>query len=294
MGCGSTCNIWETFASAIHAIVQFASPESLLSHLTDDFLFMGASDFLCLHGQLTFSVTCDMLGVPRAKDKSTRPSTSEIFVGFEIDTVVETAALPEEKIIAYRDNISEILAKKRVPVTKLMSLAGKLNFAAAIVPGRAFLRRVYDQISTFDGQNFVFLTRGLKHDLQIWLTFLQNFNGITLYRLADPYQNAHFHMGADACDLGFAATFGPNWIQCKFSPNWKRIHISSKEFYPVYVMLSMFSSSFTNMCLVISLFSDSPSLGFHASGMRLMPCMRKTFSPLLRASMPSACDSCIA
>ena len=62
---------------------------------------------------------------------------------------------------------------------ELQSLIGLLNLTCSvIVPGRAFLRRLIDL--TIGGRrphHRIRLTKETKHDMEVWLKFLRQFNG---------------------------------------------------------------------------------------------------------------------
>ena len=51
-----------------------------------------------------------------------------------------------------------------------------------VVPGRAFLQRLYGLTCGVAQSHYrVRLTKATKADLLVWLTFLENHNGVTLY-----------------------------------------------------------------------------------------------------------------
>ena len=62
---------------------------------------------------------------------------------------------------------------------ELQSLCGLLNFTCqVVVPGRAFLRRLFDLTHNLQKPHHrIKLTRGCKDDLLVWKEFLEQFNG---------------------------------------------------------------------------------------------------------------------
>ena len=93
----------------------------------------------------TFKQICQKLGVPFTEDKSFSPTYKLVFLGLEIDTVSQMFTVPEVKSGELSTSIQEILEKKRVTLRQLQFLLGKLNiFTKAIIPGRAFVRRMHD------------------------------------------------------------------------------------------------------------------------------------------------------
>ena len=91
-------------------------------------------------------------------------------------------AVPEQKITKAINIISRILSKKKATVKELQSMTGLLNFLnRAIVPGRAFTRRMYAKFSLTDQNgnplkhyHHVKVNQELKSDCKVWLNFLTN------------------------------------------------------------------------------------------------------------------------
>jgi len=112
--------------------------------------------------------------------------------------------------------------------------------------GRPFLRRLIDIIPYGVQQHkLVRLSSDVKADLTTWTHFLCTYNGKTFFRslsLSSPDLN----MVADACTLGYGACFGSCWIQESFPSSWSDFHITVKEFFPVYVLISMFGLHMVN------------------------------------------------
>lgn len=66
----------------------------------------------------------------------------------------------------------------------------------------------------------------------------------------------YLHMYSDASKAGLGATFGKNWIQAEFPPQWRtkltssELHISFLELFPLYVMTCMFGSKIANTNII--------------------------------------------
>ena len=127
----------------------------------------------------TFLSICEGIGIPMAPDKTIGPVTCLTFLGIELDTVQQKARLPKDKIEKSLFMINDFLGRKKVNLKDLQSLCGLLNFACSvIVPGRAFLRRLFDLTRGLRKPYYrVRLRKGCKDDLKMWKNFLENFNG---------------------------------------------------------------------------------------------------------------------
>ena len=252
MGAASACQIFEEFSTALEAIHIFYSGEPTL-HYLDDFFFISPHLLASNSNKSSFDNLCIDIGVPQAPNKVTLPSRRTEFLGIMLDSESWVASLPVTKVQAYKSELEDLLRVRSLKLKDLQSVIGKLSFATSVVPARPFLRRLIDKLSYHTvPHHHVKVTREMKEDIQIWIQFLAGFNGITYFRSLDLFPAPDFEMGADACKTGYGAGFGSHWIQEEFPPEWvyaftnKVVGISFFEFYPIFVLLSMFGQSVKN------------------------------------------------
>ena len=157
--------------------------------------------------------------------------------------------------------ISDFLTRKKVTLKEVQSLTGLLNFACSVVvPGRAFLRRLIDLTLGIRFPNhFIRLTREVKLDLQLWQSFLTNFNGRTFF-LEDTWSSSDkLQLYTDAAGvLGFGALFGSKWCYGKWPLNWLHRNIAFLEFYPIVLSLHLWGHEMQNRCILF--FTDNEAL----------------------------------
>ena len=109
---------------------------------------------------------------------------------------------------------------KKVTIHELQKLCGFLNFlGCAIVPGRAFTRRLYYymKLHIFKPHHHVRVNYEMRKDLETWACFLQeptvfsrpflDFSSNLTAELLDMYSDAAKHP-----ELGFGATCGKSWM----------------------------------------------------------------------------------
>lgn len=259
-GAASSCRIFELFSTALQHIIQYHAPHIRLIHYLDDFLIIAPSQQLCqAYLDIVHTIFND-IGVPLAQDKTTIPSTCTTFLGIELNTILQCAKLPIEKLIQYSNDISQVLMKRTITKRTLQSILGKLNFATSVVPGRPFLRRLICLLSHVSQPHYyIKLTPGAQLDLRMWHTFLKTYNGTTFFRYLkiDSYT---LSMSSDACKHGFGATFKHHWIQSTYPDSWKDYHITVLELYPIYIMLHMFAFHIQNM--TVRFYCDNESVCF--------------------------------
>ena len=184
---------------------------------------------------------------PISLKKTTAPSTSTVFLGVELDSIRQCSKLPQEKLSEYSQNIKNILHKRTITKRNLQSVIGKLSFSAAVIPARAFLRRLINQLPHASKQHhFITLKQDSRLDLKVWYYFMKHYNGITFFRSLNILDSFTINMCSDACKDGFGATYKHRWIQGKYPESWSSLNIVTLELYPIYIMLSLFGTYIQN------------------------------------------------
>ena len=121
-----------------------------------------------------------------------------------------TARLPIDKLNRYRDQILTIAKQNKVTLKEIKSITGMLQFATTVITsGRPFLRRLYDMtMLATKPHHYIRLTQQVKLDLDVWLHFLQHYNGKTFIhqQLITDSTTAHFY--SDASETAFGVRMG--------------------------------------------------------------------------------------
>ena len=142
-GASISCALFQAFSDAIAHIMRVKSGKDNVKYL-DDFLFVALLRAFCNAQIDLFLAICKRINFLVSLDKTFYGSTQQIFLGFLIDTVAELIMIPEAKILKGRTLIENALAKRKLTVKQCQQICGFLNFLGrAIVPGRAFTRRLY-------------------------------------------------------------------------------------------------------------------------------------------------------
>ena len=262
MGCSSSsCLPFETFSTAVEWVAHNKLKIDYILHLLDDYLLVAPSMQLCQQQLELFLSLCTYLGIPIAPEKTCGPATSMSFAGIELDSILWEACLPLDKIEKCVSLNSEFCRRKKVTLKEIQSLVGLLNFACSVVrPGRAFLRRLIDlTVGVHMPNHYIRLNREVKEDLNLWLSFLSNFNGKSFF-LEDTWLNSSkLNLFTDASGaLGFGALFGSHWCYGKWPPNWQYQNIAILEFYPIVLSLYLWGAAMSNQCILF--FTENESL----------------------------------
>jgi hypothetical protein len=183
MGAAVSCSLFEKFSSALHWYTEFCSQDKNIIYYLDDFLFGGEdSTTQCFDALTTFQKVRKKWGVPLAEEKTVLPVKTLTFSGIEFDTVAMELRLPCEKLTELRQRIKLLLGCKNTTLREIQSIIGLLNFACQVVaPGRAFCRRLIDATCKVKKSwHKVRISVGMKKHLQVWLNFLDSYNGVSV------------------------------------------------------------------------------------------------------------------
>ena len=261
MGCSSSCKIFETFSTAVEWVARHKLSIPYILHLLDDFLIVAPTESLCQSPLSIFLDMCCYFGIPIAPEKTIGPSQILSFAGVELDSCLMEARLPLDKVEKCIAILSDFLKRRRVTLKEVQSLNGLLNFACSvIVPGRAFLRRLIDLTIGVRSPKFsIRLTRSVKEDLKVWLSFLAQYNRKSLF-LPDVWNNSDkLSLYTDASGaIGFGAIFGNNWCYGSWQDNWIGKNIAILEFYPIVLSLILWGDQLCNQCVLF--FTDNEAL----------------------------------
>ncbi len=146
MSCHLSCAIFEQLSAALHWIMQNKYNVTHISHILDDFIFCGPPESdAALNALHRFQSITDYLNIPIKQSKTVFPTTCAILYEIEVDTTTIVLKLPQDRLITALDKVNDMCKRKRVQLRNLQSLLGLLSFCCkAIVPGRAFLSRLFD------------------------------------------------------------------------------------------------------------------------------------------------------
>ena len=232
MGLSTSCVRFEAFSSAIQWAVQQKFPEGTISHLLDDFLIAGPShSSLCLDTLNYLLDICSDVNIPVKHQKTVMPCTQLVAHGLEIDSQQFEIRLPQDKLDKCRTALRSIIAKRSATLHEFQQLHGLLNFSCrAITPGRPFLRRLCDAMSGVQHlHHFLRITSGIRADLQLWLSFLDDHNGVTMFRDSSWSSPAITLFYSDASgSIGYGAYKGDDWFAGLWPTSWSEVDKSRK------------------------------------------------------------------
>ncbi|MEM6772491.1 MAG: reverse transcriptase domain-containing protein, partial [Bacteroidota bacterium] len=176
--------IFDSIASLVEWILRHNYHVSSLLHYLDDFITAGPPESpVCSYNLATAINVCSYLGLPLHPDKCEGPSSSLVILGIELDSVTQTARLPETKLSQLRALLDHWANRQWCRRSELESLIGHLHHAAKVVwPGRTFIRRMINLLSCFRDRNHpIRLNLEFRLDLTWWRQFLLSWNGVSFW-----------------------------------------------------------------------------------------------------------------
>ena len=257
-----SCALFQKVSDAISHIVQYRVRRQNVNYL-DDFLFVALIKNTCDQQVQVFIQVCNKISMPVAAGKTFWGTTRLVFLGLLIDSLLQIVCIPTEKLDNLIRTLTRLLKRrsKKLTLRELQSLCGHLNFMCrSVVPGRAFLRRLYFGTKGIKKPNHhIYIKKEMKEDMLLWLEFLTNStpyarpfidfttklqaNDIDFY--ADASKNAKFGAGGHC---------GPAWYVLRWNEQFIKDNnpsISYLELYATTVGVVLYIEKFRNQRIVL-------------------------------------------
>ena len=220
-GASISCAIFQAISDAIAWIVKYRTGKPNVNYL-DDYLFAAAFWNACNRQMQMFLDVCEQISFPVAMEKTYWATTVLTFLGMLLDTERQLICMPMDKLVKALDWVEYFLNKKKATILEFQKLCGILNFLCrCIIPGRAFLRRLYVAHCTnskgtkLKPHHHIKVTEENKLDLMVWKGILLQPDGFYKpFMECKALQAQEIDMYSDASGnfaLGFGAFCGTEW-----------------------------------------------------------------------------------
>ena len=218
----------------------------------DDFLVIEKSAERCQLGMNTLISLLRQLGFSISWSKVEGPTQKLVFLGVVVDTVLGCLELPRDKLLEFEELVLSTLEQKRISLKQLQQLAGKLNWASAVVRGgRIYLRRALDLMRPLHrSQHKALITPGMRSDLLWWKAYLKHFNGKSWLHTARQWVNVY----VDASTKGCGMVWGHDWAYVNYEldmPELVKEHINVKETVAIGLAVRRWSHLWAGCSVII-------------------------------------------
>ncbi|KAJ1044004.1 hypothetical protein NDA10_002917 [Ustilago hordei] len=182
--------LFNLFAEFLHWVMSFAlrsaSPSptshSEVSHYLDD--FFGASDPTSNASTpiQALSIVAAVLGFRLSHKKTVWSTTRLEILGIKLDSVAQTASITDQHRQHILGLCQRIIDRGRASLLELQQIAGHLQFVTRVAPhGRAFLRHIYDAVTSHRRAPFGRrISRATRDELIWWTSMLSAWDGMSL------------------------------------------------------------------------------------------------------------------
>lgn len=269
-GSGTSCYLYMKLSNALAFIFRKKSKGGDISNLLDDFLTCKRDKRGCNGYLRLFMAICEEINLPLSMEKTCYATQVIVFLGLLLNTRTQTISLPGDKVERGKRELDIVLRSKKVTVHQLQKLTGLLNFfCRAVVPGRAFTRRMYGKMKNRRKYHHLRVDKELRADCRVWYQFLDmelavcrpflDFNAVLH---ADQIQ--FFTDGAlDGDRLGVGGCYGSSWFTAvesvdKYQNVKFKLNIQIVELLAITLGLSLWMERLRNRRVV--LFCDNEAV----------------------------------
>lgn len=181
-----------------------------IANYLDDFILFGNSPDQCLVFQRVLIRLLCSLGFRISWHKCTSPSQSVRYLGVIFDSSSLELRLPLDKLQALRAELEYFQRKTRATRHQLQRLCGLVAHAAKLIRGgRTFSRRLIDRLAKLTDNRRVRLGPDFRLDVEWWLQFSYQFNGVTKRVLSNNGDGMCCY--TDASASGYGMYCGMDW-----------------------------------------------------------------------------------
>ena len=231
--------LFDQFAQALQEFMWYKGATKRIVRYVDDFLIVEGSKSECARSLQVALTTSTDSGFTVQHSKVTPPAKVIEFLGIIIDSQMGELRISEDRIVEVKGILAGWLDKRVGTKRSLLSLIGKLAFAARVVrTGRAFLGRLIALSKKAKYLHYkVRLSRQARADILWWHKCLVSHNGTCLYNV--DWSTGHvIHVYTDASNIGFGGLCRGEWFALLYkgqseylatmSINWRELHAAIK------------------------------------------------------------------
>ncbi len=243
----------------------------------DDCLTSGANYNNCKNSIDIYNQTAVDAGFDIQAEKVTDPSHEVEFLGIVINTVNKTLSISDRRV---QDTLAELANwhdKKVCTKRQLLSLIGKLSFAARVVrAGRTFLRRLIELSKKVKYLHYkIKINKCARADIQWWSSCLRSHNGVCMF--PEPCNELNTaQVWSDASNLAIGGVHNLSWFAIPFTGSsewWAEMPIHWREMLAVCKVVATFGKLYANKRLLLRIDNQAVCQAVNTGTIKCEPTM---------------------
>ena len=249
-GCRSAPYWFDVMARGLEYMAKTRGSSPLTWHYLDDTVTCSATRQSCQQSIDIFNTTAKLAGFTLQDSKCTSASQIIEFLGIEINTIEGTLSITQSRM---DEIITELKSWQNCRVCtkrQLLSIIGKLSFAARVVrSGRTFLRRLIELSKSVKYLHYkIKLNRSARADLNWWIACLATHNGVNIFPTEWVDDDCEV-LYSDASNVAMGAVCNDDWTVYPYTGSMRELGdtpIHCREMMAVCVGVSTFASRLSN------------------------------------------------
>lgn len=259
-GCQISPKIFQMFSKSQAFLVEMETGRAGPLVYLDDFFTIRVSALICNLDLGKLFEICHKINFPVAYEKTCWASPTAKFLGLLLNGKKRILMVPRDKKEKAMDCVELVLEAKKLKMIQIQQIAGTLNFLCkAIVPGRAFTRRLYAKTAGLKQHHHVRVNREMRKDMLVWLHFLSEEKEVICRPFTDLNEKLHATEIEFFTDASKKFRFGGFCQGSFFHKLWKsqkwvrnnKIEIAWMELYALTVGILLFRHRFQNRRIVV-------------------------------------------
>ena len=231
-GCRSSSTCMQRVSQAIAHIMK-QNDVDVLAYIDDYGSVSGTAQEAEKNLQM-FEQLTEQLGLKLAPDKTVRPTTCIVWLGYEINTVDMTVKIPAEKLQEVIKEIEEVDKMATISTKQIQRLTGKLfHIATCLPPARRFLARVLALLRRTRYVNPIPISEDTRKDLNWFRRYAEKSNGVHLIPTERPY----WKIECDSCLQMGGAWSEAEYYRVPYPKPYLGMHITLLEALNVVIAM---------------------------------------------------------
>ena len=173
------------------------------------------------------------------------------FLGIQLDTVSQVTSIPREKLAAIQQDLAAFRSKTKCTKGSLLSVIGKLAFAAKAIPaGRIFIRRLQQKsFIPAPSHTPILVNAGRPRLVDSFLAY--TWNGKSFFLDHEWTPSPAFQLFIDASHHGYGCFWQGHWLNGSWSHTQLKHDIQWKELFAITIAAQTWGAQWNRKRLLV-------------------------------------------